>query len=224
MISKASIAALAAIITLAQGHCEPPNPHQSYESHRNPQVSFARLAHNGVWHDPLRYIRNKTSPYNDTWFGQPGLPPEHWWTYPTEFVNKPESVRCGRNHMAHAANTEVLNVKAGDEIEYAHIRYEPYEWTDDMWYGCPDGRGSCGKYGQNINHPGPVVAHLSRVPDGMNVTEYDGSGDWTKIYSLGLEWREGIKFPVFWLAYNEEKAPVPRVRIIVPSPLHLAIM
>jgi len=95
------------------------------------------------------------------------------------------------------------------------MRYDPRDWTDDMWYGCSDGRGSCGKYGMDINHPGPVLAHLGKVPDGVDVTEYDGSGEWTKVYSLGFEYRNGTKWPVFWLAYNEEKTPVPRVRFLL---------
>jgi hypothetical protein len=114
--------------------------------------------------------------------------------------------------MAHADATDILQVKAGDEIEFAHTRYEPEEWTEDMWYGCADGRGSCGPYGMDINHPGPVLAHLGKVPDGMDVKKYDGSGEWTKVYTLGFEIRNDTNFPVFWLAYNDEKTPVPRVR------------
>jgi hypothetical protein len=59
----------------------------------------------------------------------------------------------------------------------------------------------------DINHPGPVMAHLSRVPDGMNVTEYDGAGDWVKIYTLGLEWMINQTEPIRWRAYNNGGLP-----------------
>jgi hypothetical protein len=177
------------------------------------RVTFIRLAHNGIWQEPTRYIRNKTSPFDDTWFQQPGLGPAHWYNFPTEYVNLPESVRCGRDNMAHAAATDVLRVKAGDEVELAFQRWEPDEWTDDMWYGCPDGRGSCHKYGQEINHPGPVLVHLGPVPEDVDVRAYDGTGEWTKIYSLGFKYRKNETLKVDWLPHNGGKAPAPRVRV-----------
>lgn len=45
--------------------------------------------------------------------------------------------------MAHASETEVLTVRAGDTIEIAHQRYEPSEWFDGMFDNCPDGHGTC---------------------------------------------------------------------------------
>ncbi|KAK8097794.1 uncharacterized protein PG998_013280 [Apiospora kogelbergensis] len=38
--------------------------------------------------------------------------------------------------------------------------------------------------GTKIYHPGPI--HMSRAPSG-NVAEYDGSGDWFKVYQLGTK-------------------------------------
>lgn len=147
-------------------------------------------------------------------------------TYPTDI---PESVRCGRGTMIHGVETEVLDVFAGDTIEVAHQRNEPSEWTDAMWYNCPDGRGSCDpRYApvsnapgsqckpshilltsqgyMDINHPGPFLAHLSKVPDGQDVTTYDGSGEWTKIYTLGLELRNAM-LGIHWLSYNDQQLP-----------------
>lgn len=71
----------------------------------------------------------------------------------------------------------------------------------------------------DINHPGPVVVHLSQVPDGQDVHEYDGTGEWVKIYTLGLEVREDD--PVHWLAYNNEGLPdrVSASMLPVPNPL-----
>jgi hypothetical protein len=36
--------------------------------------------------------------------------------------------------MAHANSTEVLQIRAGDIIEFAHTRFDPVEWVDAMWY------------------------------------------------------------------------------------------
>lgn len=69
----------------------------------------------------------------------------------------------------------------------------------------------------DINHPGPVLVHLSKVPDDLDVHEYDGSGEWLKIWTLGLEWREDMGDPVHWLAYNNETVPA-RVCVIPPAP------
>lgn len=57
----------------------------------------------------------------------------------------------------------------------------------------------------DINHPGPYLAHLSPVPDGQTVQEYDGSGEWVKIHSKGLELKEDGS--VHWLPYNNQKLP-----------------
>lgn len=48
---------------------------------------------------------------------------------------------------------------------------------------------------QSIYHDGPVIVWLS--PAGSsNVTTYDGSGPWAKIWELGAETGNGqIKFP-----------------------------
>ena len=54
----------------------------------------------------------------------------------------PDSVRCGRHNMAHATDTDILTVRAGDKLEFAHQRSEP-EWPPEMWNNCPDERGSC---------------------------------------------------------------------------------
>jgi hypothetical protein len=65
------------------------------------------------------------------------------YNFPTYSSDYPESVRCGRDHMAHAASTETLTIQAGDTLEFAWQRNEPEFWTDDEWYNCTNGRGSC---------------------------------------------------------------------------------
>lgn len=59
----------------------------------------------------------------------------------------------------------------------------------------------------DINHKGPVIVHLSKVPEGLDVHEYDGSGDWVKIYTLGMEWWANQTAPIHWLAYNNQGWP-----------------
>ncbi|CAG9988149.1 unnamed protein product [Clonostachys byssicola] len=170
--------------------------------------TFVRLAHNGEWQAPTQFIRNKTEPFEER--STPNTNNnERLYNFPTFVSDYPESVRCGRDNMAHAANTEVLRVKAGDTIEIAHTRISPSDWADNQWYDCPNGRGSCDPndpdWTMDFNHPGPLLAHLSKAPDGTDVREYDGSGEWVKIYSLGFDMNEDGS--IHWLAYNYEKLP-----------------
>ncbi|KAJ2998006.1 hypothetical protein NUW58_g458 [Xylaria curta] len=191
--------ALAAIVCTARAH-----------------FSFVRVRQNGVWLEPTRYIRNKTSPYEER-----DSPDTNYhirlYNFPTYAVtDRPDSVRCGRDNMAHAADTEVLTVRAGDTLEFAHHRSEP-EWPPEMWNNCPDDRGSCNHADWNptgivdLNHPGPFMAHVSKVPEGQELHSYDGSGDWVKIYSLGLDLRNDSQRPVHWIPWNDEGIPAPFV-------------
>jgi hypothetical protein len=84
---------------------------------------------------------NKTAP-----FSEPATVDEDYIGYynsPTFPQHLPTSVRCGRDSFAHAADTEVLTVRAGDTLELAHTHIEPKDWKGNQWYGCPEGRGSC---------------------------------------------------------------------------------
>jgi hypothetical protein len=170
--------------------------------------TFVRLSVNGEWKAPTEFIRNKTEvftelpdPHNTDWVRR--------YNYPTFQTDYEASIRCGRDHMAHAAGTDTLVLQAGDTIEAAHTAYEPQQWEDNQWNDCPDGRGSCAPgwpFGVPlIIHPGPFVAHLSPVPDGTDISEYDGTGKWTKIYTLGLDVEEDGA--VHWLAYNHRQLP-----------------
>ena len=67
----------------------------------------------------------------------------------------------------------------------------------------------------DINHPGPFLAHLSKTPEGTDVRNYDGSGEWTKIYTLGLD-TPTTEAPCHWLAYNYQGLPG-RVRPLLLS-------
>lgn len=194
--------------------------------------SFIRIARNGVWFAPLQGVRNKTS----HWTADPIPPgqnfPDRWYNHPTYARDSPDSVRCGRDTQRKGVETDVLTVHAGDEIEFAQVRGSPDEdrgWNEDMFKNCPDNRGICCTedrllggicYQVDINHDGPLYVHLSKVPDGQDVRTYDGSGDWVKVYTLGLEWR---KVPwrrderLWWIPANGGKAPSPRFKFRIPS-------
>lgn len=55
---------------------------------------------------------------------------------------------------------------------------------------------------KNFIHPGPLIIHLSKVPDGQNISENDGSGDWVKIYTMGLNITQDQ--PLSWLLMDKD--------------------
>lgn len=57
----------------------------------------------------------------------------------------------------------------------------------------------------DLNHQGPFIAHLSKVLEGQDVHTYDGSGDWVKIHTLGMEMTEDVINPIHWLAWNGDR-------------------
>ncbi|CAI6333745.1 unnamed protein product [Periconia digitata] len=192
------IIALSTIAHIAQGH-----------------FTFVRVKADGEWKSPLQYIRNKTSPYDELKFYE-GNFLYRYYNWPTYIIDRPESVRCGRDNMNHAQGTEVLSVKAGDTIEIAHQREEPENWTDDMFYNCTDDRGSCfHKLGwvQDFNHPGPLLIHLSKVPSSQDIRTYDGSGEWVKIHTLGLT-NPRYGQPLNWTLYRSDP---PHITFKIPA-------
>ncbi|KAK6193736.1 hypothetical protein LQW54_012162 [Pestalotiopsis sp. IQ-011] len=68
-------------------------------------------------------------------------------------------LRCNTGSQNFASKTGVYKVKAGDELGFG---------TD---------------FNALIQHPGPMQVYLSKAPG--DVREYDGSGDWFKIWELG---------------------------------------
>jgi len=79
-------------------------------------------------------------------------------------------LRCNVGTWGNAKTTKTYAVKAGDTVGF----------TDT-----------------GLSHPGPLVVYLSKstTPD---VRDYDGSGDWFKIYELGVR----TFSPLTWLADN----------------------
>ncbi|KAF2742262.1 lytic polysaccharide monooxygenase [Sporormia fimetaria CBS 119925] len=182
-----SLVALAALTPLAQSH-----------------FTFVRIKTDGKWHEPLQYIRNKTDMYNEWKYYNSNFL-YRGWNWPTYVIDRPESVRCGRDNMRHAPNTDVLTVKAGQELEIVHIRASPEEWVED-YFQCEDmeDRGVCfrkpGWY-NDFNHPGPLVVHLSKAPEGQDIRSYDGTGEWIKIHRIGLDDPE--ERPLNWTLYRK---------------------
>lgn len=244
MVCTILLATLPATASLVQGH-----------------FHFVRLAHNGIWQDPLRYIRNVTSPYYEPFNPDPyDQRPNRSISDPTYYADAPNSVRCGRGNLDHAPTTDILKVKADDTIEFvnANLGYADYE--DTRYWDCPDGRGFCTYWGpqppetyvrqasmnvltvlgtrkvgegywanvvpqlMKIVHTGPVSMYLSAVPSGQQIGEYDGSGEWVKIKTFGVEIRKDMEKP-YWLANNNTdedygtftRGLPSRVRIIFPS-------
>ncbi|KAF2004387.1 hypothetical protein P154DRAFT_572046 [Amniculicola lignicola CBS 123094] len=190
MLSVSLLSALVATASIADAH-----------------FHFGRLAVNGEWKPLMQYIRNKTSPFED----EPWTPYQNWNTrdyfFPTYATDLPNSVRCGRGNLAWAPKTDILRVKAGDTMEFVAFGGYPYEWNDTELFqfeGCPEGRGVCSSKWSGgmtkLQHFGPVLVHLSQVPEGQSLTSYDGSGEWVKIHTTGFKIVDGGK--PWWLAYN----------------------
>ncbi|KAJ5127400.1 Glycoside hydrolase family 61 [Penicillium atrosanguineum] len=72
-----------------------------------------------------------------------------------------DDFRCNTGSQDYASKTGVYTVKAGDTIGFG---------TD---------------FNAQIEHPGPLQVYMSKATG--DVREYDGSGDWFKIYELGPE-------------------------------------
>jgi len=127
-------------------------------------VEYIRLAHNGIWQTPLKYIRyrlfqpanslsiviisdsisNRTAPWQEA--DTPTLNGWRTWSFPTYPSDSNTSVRCGRNSLAWASQTETLKVKAGDEIEFLSTNAPPLVWGNKtliQWDECPENKGGC---------------------------------------------------------------------------------
>lgn len=74
-------------------------------------------------------------------------------------VDGPDIV-CNQGAFASAGKTQVLTVNAGDEIRLKLA------------------------VGATFQHPGPGMVYMSKAPG--SVKEYDGSGDWFKIFQEGV--------------------------------------
>jgi hypothetical protein len=85
---------------------------------------------------------DKTAPYKETPLWDTNVW-ERGYQWPTFYLDEPNSVRCGRGNMDHAADTEVLTVQAGDTFEIALVPPAPSEWKEEYWKDCPNDWGFC---------------------------------------------------------------------------------
>lgn len=130
-------------------------------------VTFMRLKTDGEWHKPLQFVRytpphshlwsptyiletetvtnfslsNKTAPFEEKEFVRANFKTRIYHE-PTYYVDFPDSVRCGRGNMDWAGETEVLTVKAGEELQIAHHNFEPFNWLEED-FNCANGAGTC---------------------------------------------------------------------------------
>ena len=93
--------------------------------------------------------------------------------------------RCNVGSMASAKTTKTWEIEAGKQI----------------------GMGL--DFGAKVEHPGPLNVMLSKVPDGMDITEYDGSGKWFKIYELAAKGFNSSGIEWGWYGVNEANWTIP---------------
>ncbi|KAG2415903.1 hypothetical protein HFD88_007095 [Aspergillus terreus] len=104
---------------------------------------------------------------------------------PTKFINSPSitpldsDFTCNEGANTNAGKTEVATVAAGSELAMKLA------------------------YGARIQHPGPAQVYMSKAPG--DVKDYDGSGDWFKIYqdtvcTPGVELTEGG-----WCSWDKDR-------------------
>jgi hypothetical protein len=76
----------------------------------------------------------------------------------TQTIVNSNDLRC--NEGAMPGSTKTMAVKAGDKLGFK------------LWFN------------ELIEHPGPGFVYMSKAPGAVN--EYDGSGDWFKVFETGL--------------------------------------
>ena len=77
--------------------------------------------------------------------------------------------RCGRGAWKPSPQTKTANVNAGDEVAFGIERYYASSST-----------GSQVTY-DFVGHIGPGMVYLAKKPDGVELSQWDGDGDWFKI-------------------------------------------
>jgi hypothetical protein len=124
------------------------------------------MAHNGVWQDPLRYIRDKTDAYTERYDLSGHGDYIREYNFATVYPGYPESVRCGRDNIKYGLETEVLDVATGDTLQFAQTRSEPSTWSNKTW-DCKGGAGACTEGGIGFVSPSALP------PDAENKTSRD---------------------------------------------------
>ena len=114
---------------------------------------------NGVAQPNLKYVRGSTRPtkYNPIKFkSNPAVDIRDG-----SYIDSGDDSRCNQGAFTNAGKTDVFPVTAGDEVRLQLA------------------------VGAKFQHPGPGLVYMSKAPTG-SVKQYDGSGDWFKIYQEGV--------------------------------------
>jgi hypothetical protein len=98
-------------------------------------------------------------------------------SFPNEVINSPD-LRC--NKGAQPGGVQTLAVKAGDKIGFKL-------WNNEF-----------------IEHPGPGFVYMSKAPE-SGVATYDGSGDWFKVYEVGLCNANSPGNDGSWCSYQKDR-------------------
>jgi hypothetical protein len=98
--------------------------------------------------------------------------------------------RCNKGSFTFAAQTETAEVQAGSKLA--------------MKLGV----------GATMQHPGPGLVYVSKVPEGSAANEYGGDGDWFKIHEEGIcDTGKDIKTDA-WCTWDKD-----RIEFTVPADL-----
>ncbi|KAH3962106.1 hypothetical protein HBI25_218780 [Parastagonospora nodorum] len=134
---------------------------------KQPAFKYVRKSTRATLYNPIKFSDNPLTDIRDG-----------------SHVDGPD-IRCNQGAFSSAGKTQVLTVKAGDEV-----------------------RGTLA-VGAKFGHPGPEFAYMSLAPGG--VQQYDGSGDWFKIHEQGV--CDGGDFTsTAWCDYNKDyiSATIPK--------------
>lgn len=80
--------------------------------------------------------------------------------------------RCGRDGWKPHSDTRTATVLAGDAVGFLPERYSTGTNQERVSY-------------DSIAHIGPGMAYLAKKPDGVELSQWDGDGDWFKIDYTG---------------------------------------
>ena len=138
-----------------------------------------RLIVNGTVSEPWQYVRDVDREFGDEYSDYSG-----YNKMTPNFDMYDLTIRCGRNASKYGPTTDIATVVAGTEIGFSIRTY------DD----------------KGLTHPGPILAYMSRAPEGMDLREYEGEGEWWKVAELGA--KDSKNWYSTWL--NEWNFTIPR--------------
>ncbi|KAJ0423593.1 glycosyl hydrolase family 61-domain-containing protein [Aspergillus carlsbadensis] len=88
--------------------------------------------------------------------------PTKWKNTRDDMTPDMTDFRCNKGSFTFAAQTETAEVQAGSKLA--------------MKLGVS----------ATMQHPGPGLVYMSRVPEGSAASEYEGDGDWFKVHEEGI--------------------------------------